>query len=85
MSQDEFTKLFNYMVKRFDEAAATSAAEFAEIRSGMDDIRNTLDSLHAKADIDDTERLVLGHQVERHDTWIEKAAPAIGVSYDRAV
>lgn len=84
MSQDEFTRLFNHISKRFDESAAELAAAREEFREGMDRIYGQLDALHGKADIDDTERLVLARQLDRHGEWIEKAGEKIGLKYDPA-
>ena len=75
---DEFTKLFNHMVMRFDEAAADRDA----IRKDIDSIRNMLDTFLEKVDTDDQERLIIGHQVSRHQEWIEEAGKKIGLKYN---
>lgn len=77
MSQDEFTNLFKYMVERFDEAAADRDA----IRADIDGIRSMLDDFLGKVDTDDQERLIISHQVSRHQDWIEKAGEKIGLTY----
>lgn len=80
MSQDEFTRLFNYMVQRFDELEA----RFDSVDQQLGDVRAHFDALHGKADTDDTERLVMAHQLNRHQDWIEAAGKQIGVRYDPA-
>lgn len=47
-----------------------------------DRILRTLDSLHTKADMDDTERLVMTRQLDRHEEWIERASGKLKVNYD---
>lgn len=84
MSQDEFTRLFNHITKKFDESAAELAATREEFREGMDRIYSQLDALHGKADIDDTERLVMTKQLNQHGDWIEQAGEKIGLRYDPA-
>jgi vacuolar-type H+-ATPase subunit D/Vma8 len=76
MSHDEFTKLFKYveqmrseMNKRFDEAA--SKADVEAILKGLDSIEKLLE-------ISDDERLVMGHQLDRLNRWVQELANKIG-------
>ena len=41
-----------------------------------------LDEIHGKVDTDDQERLIVGHQVSRHQEWIEEAGKKIGLKYN---
>ena len=84
MSQDEFTKLFTYMTQQFDAVHADLAETRQEFREKMDGIHNQLDALHGKADIDDTERLVISKQLHQHEDWIEQAGEKLGLRYDHA-
>ncbi len=78
MSQDEFTKLFNYMEKRFD-----SIDQALENKADKQDVQKLIDAIDAFAkrqEIDDEERLVMAHQLERLDKWVHELADKIGVS-----
>lgn len=77
MSEDQFTKLFNYMQERFDNVDV----KFDDVYKRLDEINNHLDKLAVKADTDDTERLVMARQLDRHLEWIEEAGKKIGLQY----
>lgn len=79
MSEDEFTRLFKYMTEQFADVHASINEARAEFRQGIDGINNRLDELHSKADIDDTERLVMTKQLNQHEGWIEQAGEKIGL------
>lgn len=80
MSQDEFTRLFNYVVQRFDEMEA----RFDKVDKQFGDVHAHFDELYAKQDVDDTERLVMTKQLNQHGDWIEQAGEKIGLRYDPA-
>lgn len=75
MSADEFTKLFNYMEKRFDQVDK----RFDETNERIDRIMSTLDAFAKRQQIDEDERLVMRHQLERLDQWVHQLAVKIGV------
>lgn len=75
MSQDEFTKLFNYMEKRFDDVDKRFEATDAKI----DSLRDTVDGI-AKAMTDyHQEMLMLARKVDRMEQWIHEIAEKTGV------
>lgn len=74
MSVDEFTKLFKYMTKRFDSIDA----KFEVHDSRFDRLDSVLDGFLKKQEIDDHERLVIGHQLGRLNTWTHELANKIG-------
>ncbi len=76
MSEDEFTKLFKYMSKRFDKIDATLVAKANQ--KDMDKVLGLLDSLAKRQEINDDERLVMGHQLDRLDKWTHELADKIG-------
>ncbi len=76
MSQDEFTKLFKYMEERF--GAIDDKLENMATKDDISKILNRLDSIEKKLEIDDDERLVMGHQLERLDKWVHGVADRIG-------
>ncbi|HVU59574.1 MAG TPA: hypothetical protein VHC98_01930 [Candidatus Saccharimonadales bacterium] len=66
MSADEFTKLFKYMEERFDRIDE----RFEDTNGRIDQILNAVDALAKRQGIDEEERLVMGHQIERLDQWV---------------
>lgn len=68
--QEENNRRFSEMDKKFEE-----------LHAKLDGIYNILDRQTDMLDIDETERLALSKQVDRHDDWIERAAPKVGVTY----
>ena len=75
MSTDEFTRLFKYMEERFDRVDK----RFDETNNRIDRIISSLDALAKRQEIDEEERLVKGHQLERLDRWVHQLADKIGV------
>lgn len=75
MSTDEFTRLFKYMEERFDRIDK----RFDETNARIDKIIDSLNMLAKRQEIDEEERLVMGHQLERLDQWVHQLAAKIGV------
>jgi hypothetical protein len=67
MNDDEFTKLFKYMEKRFDalEEQLAKKADADEMNNRFDQTIGALDDLS-------TEHAALTSQVDRHDGWIQQ-------------
>jgi len=76
MSQDEFTKLFKYVSERFDKV--DKALETKASQSDMQTALGLLDKIAKQQEIDDAERLVMGHQLDRLDRWVHEVADKIG-------
>ena len=74
MSQDEFTKLFKYMEERFDKIDE----KFEKQALRFDRLDNMIDELLKKQEINEEERLVIGHQLDRLDKWTHELANKIG-------
>lgn len=75
MSQDEFTKLFTYMEKRFgqmDERFDDAAKERADIRGAVGELSAQVRDYHH-------EMVFLSHQVDRLKEAILQIAQATGV------
>ncbi|MDO4712664.1 MAG: hypothetical protein Q4B05_02035 [Candidatus Saccharibacteria bacterium] len=66
---------------KFKESHEENHAQFAELNQKIDNIYTILDRQTGMLDTDETERLALSKQVDRHDDWIERAAPKVGVKY----
>lgn len=77
MNDDQFLKLFNYM----QGMKAELSEEIAQVKSDTDEIKNVLDKHTGFLETDEIERLSLGKQVDRHEDWIERAAPKIDVRF----
>lgn len=85
MSDEQFTKLFMYMEKRFGELEGKLETTRSELKADINRVYNLLDKNIKQQETDEQERLVMSHQLSRHEAWIEKAAPKLGVSYDPSV
>lgn len=77
MSTDEFTRLFMYMEERFDRL--DKALEMKADKLDMERVLNAIGALAKRQEIDEEERLVMGHQLERLDHWVHQLADKIGV------
>lgn len=79
MSNDEFTRLFNYMTERFDKID-----KVLEAKANDQDLQTALgllDALAKRQEISDDERLVMSHQLTRLHEWVEEAAKRIGLKF----
>ena len=76
MSDDQFTKLFKY-VEEFRTEINKKLDEKASARD-MKMVLISLDSVLKSQEINDDERLVMGHQLERLDKWVHQLADNIG-------
>ncbi len=74
MSVDEFTKLFKYLTERFDEVGK----QFYKVANRFDSLEASLDKVLKNQEINDEERLVMGHQLQRLDHWTHQLAKNIG-------
>lgn len=74
MSQDEFTKLFRYMTERFDKIDKQSDAQTVR----FDRLDSMIDEMLKRQEVDEEERLVMGHQLDRLDRWVHELADRIG-------
>ncbi len=79
MSGDEFTKLFQYMTKRFDKIDIELAS-----KANNDDLQRVLgllDKISKDIEISEDERLVMSHQLTQIHDWVEKAAKKIDLEF----
>lgn len=54
-------------------------ARFDDTNNHVDRIISSLDALAKRQEIDEEERLVMGHQLERLDQWVHQLAAKIGM------
>lgn len=69
--EQQFQKFFRAFSERLTETETTIKADIADLR---EEIHNGNDQLAARLDTDDSERVALSGQVDRHDVWIHQLA-----------
>jgi len=79
MDDDQFKKLFKYMQE-----------EFGQVRVDMEVLKKDINRLYTLVDqdlkrkeTDEQERLVMGHQLDRHEDWIAKASTQLKITYNQ--
>lgn len=77
----EIDNRFAQIDARFDRFDARLERLEDDTRTGFDRVNTTLDGIASRLDDDDTERVALMAQVNRHENWIVEAAPVVGVPY----
>lgn len=70
MQEDQFTKLFTYMQDEF----ANLREEINHVRSDVQRVYGVVDAIKKEKETDHQERLMMTHQVDRHQDWIEQLA-----------
>jgi hypothetical protein len=65
MSDDQFTKLFKYMTKRFDELESKIDAKADDAK--VDRVLGLLDAVTKQQEVDQHERLAMNNQLDRHE------------------
>ncbi len=75
MSEDEFTKLFKHMNKRFDNVDDG----FRKVHRQISNLHKSVDAYAKQTETYMQEMLSLGHKVDRLEQWILKVAEATGV------
>jgi hypothetical protein len=77
MSADEFTKLFKYMEERFNHIDKT--LENKADKADAERLLKAVDAFVKRQEIDEQERLVMGHQLEQLNQWVHRLATKIGI------
>jgi phage-related tail protein len=78
MSDDQFTKLFTHMEKRFTEMSQ----EIGGVREQVSRVYDAVDGVAKRIDTDDAERAAIARQLTRHEHWIEQIAAKLDVTLD---
>lgn len=73
----QFAKLYAHMDRRFDSLDAKIDDEASVLR---DEMRTGFDQIAARLDDDDTERLAMTAQLDRHEHWHRQEAEALGLT-----
>ena len=77
MSDDQFTKLFKYMERRFDEVGK----RFEVVDQKFSQLQSTVDNLAGMVDGMLQEQMLANRQIAQHERWIQLAAPLIRLPY----
>ena len=80
MSQDEFTKLFKYVEKRFDKI--DNKLEDTATKTELNNLINTVDGLAKLITDNNQEMLMMGHKVDRSESRINQIAAKTGVQLE---
>jgi hypothetical protein len=80
MSQDEFTKLFKYVEKRFD--LIEKKLENTAAKEDLESLTNAVDGYAKKVDDATQEMLMLAHKVDRLERWINQIAAKTGIQLE---
>ncbi len=77
MAQDEFTKLFNHMNKRFDQLE--KRLDDTASKDQFDILLKTLDGFLKRLDNIEADNVARDAQYARHDRWLHQIAQKTGV------
>ena len=77
MSEDQFTKLFNYMEKRFD--AIDKRFELTASQESLDRLTNTIDSFVKRLDDAEIEQVSRDAQFRRLLSWAREVSKKTGI------
>lgn len=77
MTGEQFTKLMGEFKKLDDKIDSLET----KIDHRFDGLYTILDQHTAMLDKDESERLALNKQVDRHEDWIERSSKKIGIRY----
>lgn len=78
MSEDQFTKLFKYMEKRFDAVDK----RFDKVDADIRDTKSAVAELAGQLKDYHTELVMLAHKVDRLEKWINQIAQKTGVKLE---
>jgi predicted nucleic acid-binding Zn-ribbon protein len=73
----QFTKLFKYMNKEFDQIHKQLDA--TATKAELNTYANAVDAYMKRTETYHQEMLTLGHKVDRHEKWHEQTAKAVGI------
>jgi|WetSurMetagenome_2_1015567.scaffolds.fasta_scaffold960346_2 hypothetical protein len=79
MSQDEFTRLFQYMQQKFDAIDN----QFEQVNNKVNRLTNTVDAYAKKVDDYSLETAMLSHRANRHEGWINQISVETGVQLNQ--
>jgi len=80
--QDQWTKLYHYLDKRFADVHTEIAELRVELNDKVDQANTALDGLAKASEADELERLAMNQQLDRHDRWHHQTADNLGLQLD---
>ena len=75
---EDVLNVLDVMMTRIDERFRGLEDSFQKQQQDIQHILNQLDNIEKRLEISEQERLVMGHQLERLDTWVHELATKIG-------
>ena len=72
----QLDRITTTLVKGFDRINKTLETKASKI--DMEELYKLMDKIAKQKEINDDERLVMGHQLERLDRWVHEVADKIG-------
>lgn len=75
---DDVLGVIDVLTTRMDERFTKLEAAFAKQQEDIRQILVRLDHIDKRLEIDEQERLVMGHQLEQLDKWVHELAGKIG-------
>ncbi len=79
MSEDQFTKLFVYMERRFNELEAK--IDTKADKTVVDQILVTLVDTLKRLEDNDQERLIILHRLDRHEEWFDQVSGRLKLNF----
>jgi chromosome segregation ATPase len=73
-------KLYQHTEERFNELHE----EIQAVHSTVNRLYDAVDRILKHHETDNQERAASNHQLDRHEEWIERAAPQLNIKYDQA-
>ncbi len=76
-------KLYAHTEQRFNELDNKLASFRDELKADINQIYNLVDEDLKRRETDEQERLVITHQLDQHEDWIERASVELKIKYNR--
>jgi len=80
--QDQGTKLYHYLDKRFADVHTEMNDHFARVETRLDGIESTVDAIYKRLEDAEIEQTAIQSQLDRHDRWHHQAADKLGLQLD---
>jgi predicted nucleic acid-binding Zn-ribbon protein len=77
---EQFKQLSDFLIDEFKEVFATKE-DLKELKDQISEIQTTMDGIAKLAAKHDDEIPIMGSRIDRVESWVQKAAPKIGLKY----
>ncbi|WP_162785629.1 hypothetical protein [Microbacterium sorbitolivorans] len=78
---DERFRQVDFRFDRVEARLERLEDDFRDLSKKQDRTLEILDGIADRLDVDDSERVAASAQTNRHEDWIEEAAPVVGIPY----